>query len=90
MEMIDGKHPNHSGRLPRHEHRRHPRLPAAADVRSGHQLLHPRLQLVESRRSRQGRIVDLAAGAGSNLRYLSPRLPFEQAWTLVDHDDDIG
>lgn len=33
-----------------------------------------------------GRAVDLAAGTGSNVRYLLPRLPGIQHWTLVDHD----
>ncbi len=32
------------------------------------------------------RVLDLAAGTGSNLRYLSDRLPPEQRWLLVDHD----
>jgi hypothetical protein len=31
-------------------------------------------------------IVDLGAGAGSNLRYLAPLLGGEQSWRLVDHD----
>jgi hypothetical protein len=31
-------------------------------------------------------IVDLGAGAGSNLRYLAPRLGGVQHWRLVDHD----
>jgi hypothetical protein len=31
-------------------------------------------------------VIDLAAGTGSNLRYLSGRLPFVQRWTLLDHD----
>lgn len=30
--------------------------------------------------------VDLAAGTGSNVRYLLPRLPNIAHWTLVDHD----
>lgn len=30
--------------------------------------------------------VDLAAGTGSNVRYLLPRLPQVSRWTLVDHD----
>jgi hypothetical protein len=30
--------------------------------------------------------VDLAAGTGSNVRYLMPRMPHIQHWTLVDHD----
>jgi hypothetical protein len=34
-------------------------------------------------------VVDLAAGAGSNLRYLAPRLPLPQRWTLVDHDPKL-
>ncbi|MBP7779691.1 MAG: class I SAM-dependent methyltransferase [Acidobacteria bacterium] len=32
------------------------------------------------------RAVDLAAGSGSNVRYLLPRLPEVGHWTLVDHD----
>lgn len=32
------------------------------------------------------RAVDLAAGTGSNVRYLMPRLSPIQHWTLVDHD----
>jgi hypothetical protein len=31
-------------------------------------------------------VLDLAAGTGSNLRYLARRLPFAQRWLLVDHD----
>ena len=34
-------------------------------------------------------VVDLAAGTGSNLRYLSSRLPFAQRWVLVDHDKTL-
>lgn len=30
--------------------------------------------------------IDLAAGSGSNVRYLLPRLPEVTHWTLVDHD----
>lgn len=36
-----------------------------------------------------GRAVDLAAGTGSNVRYLLPRLPSITHWTLVDHDDAL-
>jgi hypothetical protein len=32
------------------------------------------------------RALDLAGGAGSNIRYLLPRLPHITHWTLVDHD----
>lgn len=35
------------------------------------------------------RIVDLGSGTGSNLRYLAPRLPPGQCWTLVDHDPHL-
>jgi hypothetical protein len=34
-------------------------------------------------------LVDLGAGAGSNLRYLAPRLPAAQGWLLVDHDPEL-
>ncbi len=32
------------------------------------------------------RVLDLGSGTGSNLRYLSPRLPGVRHWTLLDHD----
>lgn len=32
------------------------------------------------------RVLDLACGTGSNLRYLAPRLGAGQSWTVVDHD----
>ena len=35
------------------------------------------------------RVIDLGAGAGSNLRWLAPRLDVEQDWLLVDHDDTL-
>jgi hypothetical protein len=34
-------------------------------------------------------IVDLGAGAGSNLRYLAPRLRGAQRWRLIDHDEAL-
>lgn len=34
----------------------------------------------------QGRLLDLGGGTGSNIRYLSSRLPSPQHWTLVDND----
>ncbi|MEX0385684.1 class I SAM-dependent methyltransferase [Spiribacter onubensis] len=39
--------------------------------------------------SRTLHIADLGAGAGSNLRYLAPRLPSPQQWWLIDHDDEL-
>jgi hypothetical protein len=36
--------------------------------------------------SRALAVIDLGAGAGSNLRYLAPRLGSAQRWRLVDHD----
>jgi SAM-dependent methyltransferase len=39
-----------------------------------------------SREDETLRIVDVGSGTGSNMRYLAPRLPEHQAWTLVDHD----
>jgi len=35
------------------------------------------------------RIVDLGSGTGSNLRYLSSRLPVPQHWLAVDRDPDL-
>jgi len=32
------------------------------------------------------RVLDLGSGTGSNMRWLSPRLPGAQAWSLLDHD----
>jgi len=32
------------------------------------------------------RVLDLATGTGSNLRYLAPRLPHRQRWLVVDRD----
>jgi hypothetical protein len=42
-----------------------------------------------SRTGRPLRIVDLAAGTGSNCRYLSERLPVPQAWRLIDRDPGL-
>ena len=35
------------------------------------------------------RMVDLAAGAGANLRVLAPQMPGDQDWLLVDHDPQL-
>ena len=47
-------------------------------------LVTPLADWLESRPSR--RVLDLGSGTGSNLRYLAPRLPGGQQWTLVDRD----
>ncbi len=63
-------------------------LREAADHRSRAGALVDRLR-AEWRARGWTRIVDLGAGTGSNLRYLAPRLPGPQQWTLVDHDADL-
>ncbi len=40
----------------------------------------------EGQRRGWTRGLDLGTGTGSNLRYLDPRLPWVQSWTVVDHD----
>jgi len=35
------------------------------------------------------RILDLGSGTGSNVRYLSPRLPVPQEWLVVDRDPEL-
>ena len=35
------------------------------------------------------RVLDLATGTGANVRYLADRLPCDQKWLLVDHDDRL-
>jgi hypothetical protein len=35
------------------------------------------------------RALDLATGTGSNVRYLSPRLPHPQEWLIVDRDAEL-
>jgi hypothetical protein len=35
------------------------------------------------------RLVDLGGGTGSNVRYLSSRLPWADEWVVVDHDVDL-
>ena len=44
---------------------------------------------LEGRRRGWSRLVDLGAGTGSNLRYISSRVPWAKDWVLVDHDDDL-
>ncbi len=63
-------------------------LREAADHRSRVGALVDRLR-AEWRARGWTRIVDLGSGTGSNLRYLAPRLPGPQQWTLVDHDADL-
>jgi hypothetical protein len=49
---------------------------------------HDLTAIVAARLSRQSRTrgIDIAGGTGSNIRYLLPRLPHIDHWTLVDHD----
>ena len=56
-----------------------------ADRRARDPRLPERLRAAWERRG-WARVVDLGSGAGANLRYLAPRLPAGQGWTLVDHD----
>lgn len=59
------------------------REPADHAARAGHLVT----RIAERMRGQAGaRAVDLAAGTGSNVRYLLPRLQAVQHWTLVDHD----
>ena len=59
------------------------REPADHDARAGELTA---VVATELRRHPATRAVDLAAGTGSNVRYLMPRIPHIQHWTLVDHD----
>ena len=72
-------------------------LREAADHRSRAGALVDRLR-AEWRARGWTRVVDLGSGTGSNLRYLAPRLPGPQQWTLIadliprrgpDHDADL-
>jgi hypothetical protein len=47
---------------------------------------HELVELLRARTARTRAIVDLGAGSGANLRWLSPKLGGEQAWLLIDHD----
>ena len=58
------------------------------DHRSRARALLPLLK-VFWRRARWSHVLDLGSGTGSNLRYLGPRLPDGQVWTLVDHDPTL-
>ena len=40
-------------------------------------------------RTERSSVLDLGCGSGSNLRYLAPRLPGPQRWTLIDHDEAL-
>ena len=59
-----------------------------ADHRSRALALLPLLNVVWSR-AHWSRVLDFGSGTGSNLRYLGPKLPDGQEWTLVDHDPDL-
>lgn len=43
----------------------------------------------EGRQRGWSRVVDLGSGTGSNLRYLDPRLPWVESWTVLDQDGDL-
>lgn len=43
----------------------------------------------EGMRRGWSRLVDLGTGTGSNLRYVSARIPWAREWTVVDHDADL-
>lgn len=55
------------------------------DYRSRAESLLPHIEAA-SNAHRWSQVLDLGSGTGSNLRYLAPRLPGHQDWTLVDHD----
>jgi SAM-dependent methyltransferase len=38
---------------------------------------------------KRAQVLDLGCGTGSNLRYLAPKLPGSQVWTVVDHDNAL-
>ena len=61
-------------------------LREAADARSRNEKLLSHLRLPEKD---PVRVIDLGAGTGSNLRYLSPRLSRQQVWSLVDQDKKL-
>ncbi|MBS0002085.1 MAG: class I SAM-dependent methyltransferase [Thioalkalivibrio sp.] len=60
-----------------------------ADHAARSQPLVERLRVEWCRGRESLKITDLGAGTGSNLRYLAPRLPAPQQWTLVDHDPGL-
>jgi trans-aconitate methyltransferase len=51
--------------------------------------LHTHWQALQPLDQRPRRIIDLACGAGSNLRWLAPRLGGDQQWLMVDQDADL-
>lgn len=48
-----------------------------------------RWQALRPAAQRPWRIIDLACGAGSNVRWLAPRLGGDQQWLMVDHDANL-
>jgi SAM-dependent methyltransferase len=62
------------------------REPFDAAARSTALVQQLRARLAVGMRSAPLSVVDLGAGAGSNLRYLAPLLGGTQRWRLVDHD----
>jgi hypothetical protein len=62
------------------------REPFDAAARSAALVAELRAHLAQGAGAGPLEVVDLGAGAGSNLRYLAPLLGGEQSWRLVDHD----
>ena len=62
------------------------REPFDAAARSTALIAELRAHLPEGTATAPLEVVDLGAGAGSNLRYLAPLLGGEQSWRLVDND----
>ncbi len=62
------------------------REPFDAAARSTALIAELRAHLSEGTTTAPLEVVDLGAGAGSNLRYLAPLLGGEQSWRLVDND----
>jgi len=62
------------------------REPFDAAARSAALVAELRTHLAQGDGAAPLEVVDLGAGAGSNLRYLAPLLGGKQSWRLVDHD----
>lgn len=72
-------------REPADHQSRSPELTRLLDRWLEHQYLHRE----GADRGRPIKVADLGCGAGSNLRYLVPRLSVPQEWLLLDHDESL-